>query len=156
MLPHRSCSSAISEANWRKRCGKGAAGSSPGFPNSRIPCDPPASPTHRPPKHFYASKLAWDELCSPPHAGWLDWYRRILRVRRERVTPLLVRAGRCELIGEEAVVVRWRVGQDGELTLAANLSDAPANGFPAPSGSILWQEGAPPVGAPWSVCWWLT
>jgi malto-oligosyltrehalose trehalohydrolase len=119
----------------------------------RIP-DPQASGT------FQSAKLRWDETDLADHAAWLDWYRAILRVRRERIVPILAgilgNAGGYEVIGEEAVIVRWRVGPDALLTLAANLSDKPQTGFPAPSGSALWQEGGPDPGAAWSVCWWLT
>ena len=64
-------------------------------------------------------------------------------------------AARFELIGEEAVLVRWRLGGGEELVLAANLSATPRDGFPAASGRILWQEGAAKGGrfGPWAVRW---
>ena len=62
---------------------------------------------------------------------------------------------RFELIGEEAVLVHWRLGGGEELTLAANLSATPRKGFPAASGRILWQEGPAKGGSfgPWAVRW---
>ncbi len=64
-------------------------------------------------------------------------------------------AARFEIIGEEAVLVRWRLGGGEELTLAANLSAAPREGFPASSGRVLWREGAAEGGrfGPWAVRW---
>jgi len=130
------------------------------FPEFQDPVRSARIPDPQSPATFRASKLDWTETALPPHAGWLDWYRNILRVRRERIAPLLPgipgNAGSYEVVGQDAVIVRWRVGAETELTLAANLSDSPRTGFPAPSGSVLWREGAPPAGAPWSVCWWIT
>jgi malto-oligosyltrehalose trehalohydrolase len=107
---------------------------------------------------FQACKLRWPEAHSGDHAAWLDWYCRILRVRRERIAPLVPRiahGGSYEIIGSEAVTVRWQVGADHTLHLAANLSDASVTGFPSPRGTLLWQEGE--VGeaslAPWSARW---
>jgi malto-oligosyltrehalose trehalohydrolase len=94
---------------------------------------------------FAAAKLAWEDLSRDPHAGWLNWYRRILAVRRQQLVPRLhrIRRGaRYEVIGEEAVVVRWALApSDDQLVLAANLSAAPRAGFPPACGSILWREG---------------
>jgi malto-oligosyltrehalose trehalohydrolase len=118
----------------------------------RIP-DPQSADT------FRASKPDWGEIASPPHAAWLEWYRSILRVRRERIVPILSElageADKYEVLGEGAVMVRWRIA-DAELMLAANLSDTPKTGFPEPAADVLWQEGGPVAGAPWTVCWWLT
>jgi 1,4-alpha-glucan branching enzyme len=120
----------------------------------RIP-DPQAEGT------FTSAKLGWDDLTREPHAGSLDWYRRVLAVRREAIVPLIPRipgnAGRYERVGECAVVVRWGLDK-GELTLAANLSAAPVEGFPVASGRDFWREGSAGEGGvfgPWSVRWTL-
>src|SRR5690606_26082933 len=39
-----------------------------------------------------------------------------------------------------AVVVRWDLGDAGELVLEANLSDEAVEGFPARAGRELWCE----------------
>ena len=64
-------------------------------------------------------------------------------------------AARFEIIGDEAVAVCWRLDGGEELTLAANLSASPRDGFPAASGRILWQEGDANGGCfgPWAVRW---
>jgi len=80
-----------------------------------------------------------------PHAGWLDWYCRVLATRHESIVPRLpeIRSGgRFDAIGEGAVVVRWPLGGSGtELMLAANLSHVPVSGFPPAEGAVLWREG---------------
>ncbi len=74
-----------------------------------------------------------------PHAGWLEWYCRILAVRHEAIVPRLAdirSGGRFEIVSDRAVVVRWKIGDTaGELMLAANLSEAPVSGFPAAKGA---------------------
>src|SRR5262249_37555243 len=119
----------------------------------RIP-DPTAVAT------FAAAKLVWDEAARPPHADWLDWYRRVLAVRRPGIVPPLTSTatGRPRASpGGRAVGGRWSGGESGdELVLAANLSDRVAAGFPSPPGRIFWSEG--PIGengsfGPWAVRW---
>jgi malto-oligosyltrehalose trehalohydrolase len=117
----------------------------------RIP-DPTAEAT------FAAAKLRWEETAQPEHARWLDWYRRAIATRHAEIVPRLAeihRAGRYEVLSEGAVVVRWSLG-GGTLTLATNLSAAQVEGFPAPSGRVIWQEGEPGEGSefgPWAVRW---
>ncbi len=120
----------------------------------RIP-DPQADST------FAAAKLAWDELEQPGHAAWHAMYRSLLAVRRELLVPLIgplhATAGRFEVQGPGAVVVRWAL-PGARLTLAANLSAAPVAGFPAAGGRLLWETAATIVGglaAPWAVRWTL-
>ena len=116
-------------------------------------------PDPQAPETFASAKLRWEDLAQIRHADWLDWYRRILRVRRELIVPKLAdiggHAGSYEVLADGAVVVRWRLN-GGNLTLAANLSEAPAAGFPASSGAVRWREGqAGDDGCfgPWAVRW---
>jgi malto-oligosyltrehalose trehalohydrolase len=124
------------------------------FPEQRgeIP-DPQASST------FASAKLHWEDLGQTAHADWLNWYRRILRVRRHSIVPELAgmpgHAGSYEIVAGGAVSVRWQL-QGGELMLAANLSDASVDGFQACPGAALWEEGTPGADGrfgPWSVRW---
>jgi malto-oligosyltrehalose trehalohydrolase len=118
----------------------------------RIP-DPMAEAT------FASAKLRWEEVPHEPHAAWLDWYRRILTVRRDEVVPRLPRqrtGGRFDIVADGAVAVRWDAAG---LALAANLSATPAAGFPPARGRVIWQEGE--AGAegrlgPWAVRWTIT
>ena len=119
---------------------------------ARIP-DPQSRAT------FASAKLRWEETATEPHAGWLEWYRDLIATRRAEIVPRLAGVGgnaaRFEVIGEEAVVVRWRLGGGEELMLAANLSATPQEGFAAAPGRILWQEGAVDGSGfgPWAVRW---
>jgi 4-alpha-glucanotransferase len=119
----------------------------------RIP-DPTAEET------FAVAKLAWDDVLREPHAGWLDWYCRVLAARHAWIIPRAAGirgGGRYEVIGNGAVVVRWSIdGSDEELTLAANLSARPLSGFPPADGQVLWREGEQDERGrfgPWSVRW---
>ena len=108
---------------------------------------------------FVSAKLNWDETAAEPHAGWLEWYRSLLAVRRAEIVPRLAslggHAGSFSLTGEQAVTVRWQLGGGEELALSANLSATPQDGFREASGRVLWQEGAAEGGSfgPWAVRW---
>ena len=103
-----------------------------------------ASPTRRPRIPSPRPSCAGTRRPLSRMRGWLEWYRRLLAMRRAEIVPRLAgiggNAARFELIGEEAVLVRWRLGGGEELALAANLSATPREGFPAASGRILWQQ----------------
>lgn len=120
----------------------------------RIP-DPMAEET------FLSAKIVWEEIENPQQGEWLEWYRRILSKRHQRIVPLLSRIGPdaadFEVHGLTAVSVRWRLDGGGCLQLALNLCSHPQGGFPSLSaGESLWNEGtaanADELG-PWSVRW---
>jgi maltooligosyltrehalose trehalohydrolase len=114
----------------------------------RIP-DPQADAT------FESAKLDWENA---DRGGWLDWYKRILAVRRESIVPLLMptqfrrirSGGSNRVVGTGAVEVCWP-----GLTLAANLSGSACSGFPVAKGKVIWQEGSRHGSTvePWSVSW---
>ena len=56
------------------------------------------------PETFRSAKLDWSERDRAPHAGWLSWYAAILRVRHDRVVPILPTigggAGAHDCVGE--------------------------------------------------------
>ncbi len=113
---------------------------------------------------FRSAQLHWEELAEPEHAAWLELYTRLLRLRRERITPLLKNlSGRCgsyRVLGPGALQIDWTLAGNSRLQLQANLWHEPAQGFPAPQGEILWIEGTVPAGAeqlgPWTVRWSLS
>ena len=119
----------------------------------RIP-DPGADET------FYSGKLAWDELGQPEYAAWLEWYKRILQVRREQVLPLIgqigARAGHFKVLAQGAVRACWNLDHNLQLTLTANLSNDTLTGVPLLDGRTLWTEG-PLLDnnrmGPWSLRW---
>ena len=122
----------------------------------RIP-DPLAEET------FLSGKLDWEQSAQGVHGEWMEWYKRILRVRREVIVPVIPEIGGCsgsyQVVGDGAVAVSWKIADDGELILLANLCESSTDGFPAVDGEVLWQEGPEAVGSlmrPWSVRWALT
>jgi malto-oligosyltrehalose trehalohydrolase/4-alpha-glucanotransferase len=131
------------------------------FPDFQDPARRDLIPDPTAEETFASAKLAWDDVLREPHAGWLDWYCRVLATRHAAIIPCLseIRAGGSyEVIGDGAVVVRWSLGEAGvELILAANLSGAPVEGFPSAAGQVLWREGqqddASGTFAPWAVRW---
>jgi maltooligosyltrehalose trehalohydrolase len=131
-----------------------------GFPDfqdpeqrDRIP-DPGAEQT------FRSGKLDWQELSRPEHAERLDWYKRILQVRREQMVPLIEQigghAGQYRVLANRAVLASWKVDHNLELTLNANLSSDILADAPIMGGRTLWTEG--PLAEenrmpPWSLRW---
>jgi maltooligosyltrehalose trehalohydrolase len=110
------------------------------------------------PEAFLVSHLNWNEPTEPEHADWLQWYRRILTVRREHITPLLRtvndRCGDYKVLSPGAFTAHWTLGGNARLTLDANLCDHPTDTFAPPEGDTLWLEGESPnptTLAPWSV-----
>ena len=74
--------------------------------------------------------------------------------------PLLAQipghAGEYQILGEGALVVRWKLTEGGDLVLAANLSDTSIAGFPLPWRDLIWHEGPTAEDGclgPWSVHW---
>ena len=109
---------------------------------------------------FLSAKLRWEELNDPLHAAQLDWYRRVLAVRRERIAPLLDSVepcGRWLVHSAGQLECEWALKHGGRLCLRANLSVAASNAFsPAGPGEVLWLEGLQPESStlgPWSVRW---
>lgn len=131
------------------------------FPEFADPAIRERIPDPQSPDTFMSAKLDWNELEAAANKSWLQWYRRLLGIRKEDIIPRLPRvegnAGHYEVIGPGAVHVRWAVGDREELQLIANLCHSPLENAPKPKGRVLWQEGerasADGTLSPWSVCW---
>jgi malto-oligosyltrehalose trehalohydrolase len=108
---------------------------------------------------FRSAKLRWEGLEEPTHAGQFEWYRKILSVRRERLTPLLrglvSNCGRYEMVGPGRLKVEWELAGGVKLLLAANLCRQPCGVFGAVAGEVVWVEGSAADGelGAWSVRW---
>lgn len=115
---------------------------------------------------FKASVLDWQERFSPEHLEWLQYYRKLLEIRSNRIIPLLAglpcRSGQYSYSGG-VLSVSWEVAGMRELQLIANLS---AHEILSEFGAkpdlheILFQTfsedtGRMPEGSllPWSVLW---
>jgi maltooligosyltrehalose trehalohydrolase len=72
------------------------------------------------PSTYTRSRLNWRELACEPHASILDWYRRLIRLRRQ--IPALA-DGRMDQVrvrfDEEA---HWLALERGPVTVACNLA----------------------------------
>lgn len=108
---------------------------------------------------FLSARLAWEDRRRAPHDGWLDWYRRILAVRRAEIVPRLAgipgHAGEYEMHGEKGLGVRWRLGDGSRLHLLANPSGDDLTVSSIPAERIIWQEGdvASDRLGPWAILW---
>lgn len=123
----------------------------------RIP-DPNAAAT------FESSRLDWSRIGDPQSVEWLSLYRRLLKLRREQIVPLLfsacVPAAEYKIEGDGSLVASWNFGSNSELSLLANLGPVPLHGVKAPSTPILYasdltgkDELTAGILSPWSVVW---
>lgn len=107
---------------------------------------------------FRMAQLRWDEVHAEQHAAWLELYTQLLRVRRERIAPLLKdlceRCGRYTVKGPGGLELEWHLAGK-RLRLDANLWHE-ARAFRPLEGDLLWQEGQAHTGGqlgPWGVRW---
>jgi maltooligosyltrehalose trehalohydrolase len=79
-------------------------------------------PDPQDPQTFGRSKLRWDEIGAEPHAGMLEWYRSLLRLRRRHGA---LADGNLELIQVRHDQDRqWLVYRRGPLTMVCNFARA--------------------------------
>jgi malto-oligosyltrehalose trehalohydrolase len=108
---------------------------------------------------FRVAKLNWNDLRSPPHAAWLNWYGRVLALRRAEIVPrlALLRGGSAtyHVLAPRALTVLWTLGDGSTLSMVANLSAEEITGVPAAPGRCLWCQGHADGErlAAWSVVW---
>ncbi|GAA3769047.1 malto-oligosyltrehalose trehalohydrolase [Terriglobus aquaticus] len=89
---------------------------------------------------FLSAKLDWAQR---EESTWPDWYRRILAVRQEHVSPSLEslhqRCGEFRVLRAGAFQIGWDL--DGKrLEVSANLRPDATDGFDA-GGETIWLEG---------------
>src|SRR5262249_4878993 len=71
---------------------------------------------------FQRSKLDWAELAREPHASMLEWYRRLIRLRRDHPELRDGRLDQLRVSFEENV--RWLLAARGPFSIPGNLSAA--------------------------------
>jgi maltooligosyltrehalose trehalohydrolase len=77
-------------------------------------------PDPQDPATFERSKLRWDEITEPDHADILDWYTRLIHLRRAR--PSLT-TGRLDLIDVRSnEQEQWLLYEREAITVIANLA----------------------------------
>ena len=76
---------------------------------------------------FERSKLNWASLEKDEHQGWAEFYKNLLRIRREQISNRLNETSGSEarftMLSERALCASRKLGDGAELTLLANLSD---------------------------------
>jgi maltooligosyltrehalose trehalohydrolase len=79
------------------------------------------TPAPNDPATFERSRLDWSELGRPPHSDMLDWYKKLIELRRS--TPALHngRLDAVEVAFDEGA--GWLELRRGTITLVVNLSD---------------------------------
>jgi maltooligosyltrehalose trehalohydrolase len=125
---HAELAGAVREGR-RKEFAASAAFADPGQ-RARIP-DPNAEQT------FRRSMPDFSEARLPGHAEWLDFYRTLLRLRREFIVPGLQGAYSigAMVLGPAAVAASWQL-DTGRLHMAINLAPEPV-AYSAPGGQLL-------------------
>ncbi len=126
---------------------------------ARIP-DPMAQET------FESGVLDWEQAADPTGKQWLELYRHLLQIRHREIIPRLAGIARTQgesmLLGERALQAQWRLGDQSQLILLANLGVTPTLLEALPAGERLFVTSAGAaqglsqgVLPPWSVIWFL-
>ena len=130
-------------------------------PTSRagIP-DPNAAAT------FESSRLDWNDLAQPPHHEWLDFHRRLLKLRCQHIVCHLADAcaiqARYEVLDDRGLRAHWDFPDGAKLDLLANLSADSLGGIVPPASKLIFaSEGVSEKTLKrgtllaWSVAWFL-
>jgi maltooligosyltrehalose trehalohydrolase len=121
---------------------------------------------------FAASRLNWDSLKSRDHDSWLRFYRGLLKLRREKIVPLLSGCSvpaKYDVVERRGLIARYHPGGGKKLLLAANMGDEKVSGFDFAASlppvslipSIYQTENVTSASLqlgelpPWSVVWFL-
>lgn len=109
---------------------------------------------------FRSAQLDWSELARTGASAWLQRYRRLLRLRQERIVPLFgadVALATHAQVGEAGLAVSWRCVGRPTYRLHANLGARPlVLDRPPATATIYASPGVDPDAAslpPWSVVW---
>jgi len=103
---------------------------------------------------FLISKIDWDSLNDEAHLVWLEYYRNLMKLRREIIVPRLNgmkgNSAHFEVFASNCLQVCWQLGDDSTLRLLANFSDtsvmAPESAGQIVAGQIVFASpGAIPI-----------
>jgi maltooligosyltrehalose trehalohydrolase len=118
------------------------------------------------PQTFESSRLSWTELAQAEHYKWLSFYRRLLQLRSEHITPRLGDAcaikANCRLIHCRGLSASWRFRDGAELMLLANLGPHSISSVNTPAAPVIYLTEEVPEGdlkggtlPAWSAAWLL-
>ncbi|MET3896873.1 maltooligosyltrehalose trehalohydrolase [Devosia sp. UYZn731] len=116
-----------------------------------------ADPTS--PNTFASAKLDWAALRQPEHRDWLNYYRTLIDLRHMEIAPRLVRmegfSSHHQVLGDNSVLVDWRLGDGSILRLYLNLCSEAQEDVPPIVGRRLWLQGFVDEHrlGPWTVLW---
>ncbi len=96
--------------------------------------NPADIPDPQSPATFQRSKLNWDERRQPPHAEMLDWYRRLIALRRS--TPDLTDPDLAHVRVRCSEDEQWLVMERGSVTVAFSLALQPIHLEVRPGSTI--------------------
>ena len=115
---------------------------------------------------FLQSKLEWTWLDKGQNRHWADFYRTLLRIRKEQVAPrlkgLTQNQGSAQMLSDRAFVASWVLADGAQVSLLANLGDNAVQQSMALGGTLLYstvESGRSRIGPaipPWSAAWFLT
>lgn len=115
---------------------------------------------------FLRCQLDWNCLDQIEHKVWNDFYRQLLRIRKEQIVPRLrgIGSNRSSLtmLSERMLLAGWLLPDTAQLTLLANLADQPCQHSIQMPGKLLYSAPsgtADQLGErmpPWSAAWFLT
>ncbi len=115
---------------------------------------------------FQSAVLDWQALVKPPHDEWFNLHRRLLKMRREEIMPL-ISGVKCvarsyKSLADRALEAQWRFQNNATLTVFANLGYEECPVTETPSGRILigfpdgamesMKQGILPA---WSAAWYV-
>lgn len=129
-----------------------------GFADEAVRASIPDPAAH---ETFARSTLRWEERDREPHAGWLEFYREIIAIRRREIVPRIAGARGDESSFETfgtGLRASWRLGDGTTLVLEANLGGEATPGFSTqPHGVAIYRSHDPVFAAgiapPWAVRW---
>ena len=119
---------------------------------------------------FTRSKLRWPNLdCqslgADPHAGWFQFYHRLLSIRQQAIVPLLSKiCGACTAKDfdddERGVSIEWALTDESALTLIANLGNESLTPESPKQSTLIYSSSEEAMKSldcgqllPWSVVW---
>ena len=128
------------------------------------------------PGTFEASRLDWKSITQSGHREWLGFYKQLLKLRREKIAPLLSTAcsveAKYEVLGVHGLRAYWKFKEGAKLTMLANLGADPLAGVISAAGVPVYRTDNASVDSlqpdslepdsleqgellPWSVVWTL-
>ena len=100
-----------------------------------------AIPDPNSPQTFLISKIDWNSLKAEVHGGWLDYYSKLLKLRRDAIIPRLPgmegHSAHFEAFAPCGLRVQWQLGDGSTLRLLANFSSESVRAA-LPAGRVLF------------------